>query len=92
MASSVSQPGTLAGQLGRRGDSITFHVQALAIRRRLQVPQVLIDARALARHRTALGGEGFREALASVASPEAATQILSLLDMLPLSPGDEMPQ
>ena len=92
MASSVSQLGILAGQLGRSGDSIAFHVQALAIRLRLQVPQVLINARALALHRTALGEEGFREALTSVASPEAATQIISLLDTLPPAPGEEMPQ
>jgi hypothetical protein len=92
MARSVSQLGILAGQLSRTRDSIAFHVQALAIRLRLQVPQVLINARALARHRTALGEEGFREALASVAGPEAATQILSLLDTLPPSPGEEMPR
>jgi hypothetical protein len=56
---------------------------------RLQVPQVLTNARALARHREELGEERFTNTLTDLVGPEAATRILSMLDSLPPPPPEE---
>jgi hypothetical protein len=82
MATSFSQLGLLSGQLGATGESIAWHARALAIRLPLQVPQVLINLRALARYREELGLERFTEALDAAAGPGAANEIQVLLDQV----------
>jgi hypothetical protein len=56
MATTYSQMGVLARDRGGPADqSIALHMQALAIRLRLGVPDTVIDLRSLAEYRRELG-------------------------------------
>ena len=82
MATSYSQMGILETERGGNTEqAITWHLQALAIRLQLGTPQALIDLRALAAHRTALGTEPFSRLLNQAADdPGTAETITALID------------
>ena len=82
MASSYSQMGILEAERGGNlQQAITWHLQALAIRLQLRVPQARIDLRRLAAHRTALGPEAFSRLLNQAADgPDKAETITALIN------------
>ena len=83
MASTYSQLGILEAERGGdAGASVSRHVQALAIRLGLGVPQAAIDLRRLATHRTALSAGSFTRMLTEAAGAGEAQKIVSLLDQL----------
>jgi tetratricopeptide (TPR) repeat protein len=82
MANGYSQLGDLEAERGNAGRSITWHVQALAIRLRLRVPQATSDLRRLEAHRAALGPKDFAELLTQAAGKEGAKTITSIMDQL----------
>jgi DNA-binding FadR family transcriptional regulator len=82
MAYGYYQLGVLEADRGNAGRSIAWHMQALAIRLRLGVPQAADDLRRLEAHRAALGPGEFAELLARAPGPEDAQTITSLMDQL----------
>jgi tetratricopeptide (TPR) repeat protein len=87
MATTYCQLGILeADRGGRAGQAISWHVQALVIRLRLGVPQVVIDLRRLAAYHGDLGPERFGGLLAQAAGDSLAETIMSLFGQL--DPGD----
>jgi hypothetical protein len=83
MATSYSQLGILEAERGGdAGVSASWHVQALAIRLGLGVPQAAIDLRRLATHRAALSAGSFTRMLTEAAGADGAQTIASLLDQL----------
>ncbi len=84
MANSYSQLGFLEGQ---RGDevtaAVTWHVKALGIRLRLDVPQAVNNLRRLAAYRLEIGADPFTSVLTQAADDsDLAEAITSLLDQL----------
>jgi tetratricopeptide (TPR) repeat protein len=84
MASSFSQMAILEDERGGSAEqAITWHVQALAIRLRLRIPQALNNLRRLAAFRNQLGPERFGSLLAeATGDADQAETILSKLTQL----------
>jgi hypothetical protein len=78
MATSYRQPGILETERGRHaGLSVHRHLQALAIRLGLEVPQAVIDLHQLAVHRAAMGTGLFTSMLTEAVGADGTRQILS---------------
>jgi tetratricopeptide (TPR) repeat protein len=81
MATSYSQLGNLAASQDAIDAAIAWHVKALAIRLRLDVPQIANNIRNLTEYRDTLGTDRFAEILIeAVGGPEQAAVVISLLD------------
>jgi tetratricopeptide (TPR) repeat protein len=80
MAKVYSRLGILETNRGRAERSIAWHVQALAIWRRLGVPGAVTDLRLLEASSAELGPRNFAELLVQAAGAEDAKTIMSLMD------------
>ena len=77
MATTYSQMGVLARHRGGPADqSIALHMQALAIRLRLGVPEAVIDLRSLAEYRRELGKGTFGYLITQTGSDPGLSSML----------------
>lgn len=89
MATSWSQLGNLAAARQRFTEAVDWHLHALLVRLKLQVPQVTIDIRALAALRVQIGDRAFTEAANAVLDDTDLAQVQALLDSVPDTDQDE---
>jgi len=80
MATSWTQLGVLTAAMQRYAEAIVWHTRALLMRERLQVPQIVIDARALIRLRAQLGNETFAGAAKNVLDDVELADLQTQLD------------
>jgi tetratricopeptide (TPR) repeat protein len=80
MATSWSQLGILHSAAHQYADAIAWHIRALFTRARLQVPQMVIDARALVGIRTQIWNQSFVEMATNIIDDSELAELQTLLD------------